>query len=519
MVDCLLCGSSVENVRDYGPSFHYDKQNKVHRNCLYLSSNLVQRGDDNNGISRFLKEDILAEVKRASKLSCIYCAKNGASIGCCRAGCRRSFHYSCGLENLARNQFCGSYKSYCHTHVGRTKVRPSADEKCVMCLELVMPEQEKFSQVLMLQAPCCRNGWFHKKCVQMYAYNAGYFFKCPLCNSSTKFMDVCLWGVSVPNSDATWETEPNAFRDQLVRDVTCTVSDCIAIDGPNSDSRSITFCQLCGSNPVHCYCIAGTDMYICETCSIVEPPMDDSDDEFEMFARPSTSTRRDSQARNLNRSRYHDKLRAPSTDDEYDDEEDDWESIADQVKARRCTVGAESANTPSPSLAVPAAAQPTEASGRSTVETDGRMTTGSSGVSAAAESAPISRGPRMLRSSTRTRLGFASRARSIRNEDLPRLSPSPHATVAPPAAARQRTLSRRRTLAAEHEGGVQHIGQRRLTLNAARKEATPLSEELRRRRHSATRPRHIAAPESRAENTSCIANRTRKRTTTGAPKK
>ncbi|BFG02660.1 uncharacterized protein DMAD_02110 [Drosophila madeirensis] len=516
MVKCMLCGSSVENVRDYGPSFHYDKLHKVHRNCLYLSSNLVQRGDDNNGISRFLKEDILAEVERAKKLMCHYCNRGGASIGCCKSTCRRSFHFSCGLENLARNQFCGSYKSYCHSHVGKSKVRPPADETCVMCLELVVPEKEKFRQVLALQAPCCRNGWFHRKCVQEYAHNAGYFFKCPLCNSSSKFMDVCLWGVSVPNRDASWELEPNAFRDQLVREVSCTASSCIAIHGRTSDTRNISFCQLCGSNAVHSYCVARTYAEICQTCSVVDPPTDDSEDEFEMFARREALRSR-SPINGQNRSRYHDKLRAPSSDEDADDDNEDWDFIAGHICTHRSTTRPVSSNTnaASPPLAAPVAASAaatatvtTTATATVTVRTTdtGSMTTDTSKEQAAAAAAtPPASAPMLC---TQTPLGSLTRARagSSRNVDQPINNSPPQATVtssaaAAAAAARQRNALLRRSMSTERESGVQRIRQRRRTLNSE-----PFNGELRRRalRRQST--------EIGAANISCVARRTRKRT-------
>ncbi|XP_001354945.2 G2/M phase-specific E3 ubiquitin-protein ligase [Drosophila pseudoobscura] len=463
MVDCVLCGSSSEDSCDYGPSFHFSNK-MVHSNCLYTSSNLVQRDGVRNGISGFQKADILAEVQRASKLTCFYCGRNGASIGCCRKTCRRNFHFSCGLENLVRYQFSGSYKSYCHSHVARTKARPQADQCCGICLELLMPEGKKFSPVLMLEAPCCRNGWFHKHCAQKYANNAGYFFKCPLCNSSSKFLDLRLWGIMVPNSDASWETEPNAFQDQLVRDVICTVPDCIALDGPDSDVANIIYCQLCGSKPVHCYCVAATDTYVCETCSAVSPPPDDSEDEFEVFASTHLAgSRHDS--RDQNRQNYRDKLRAPSIEDEDDDEEDDWESIADQAKALRPTVRPHLANAPSAATESPA----------------------------------------------RTPYGLALRSRS--RSSLARLATAPSAAAAAPAAeVRQSNTSRRGELAAEREAGMTNVARKDET------EATPIIRESRRRRQSSPRPRENVAPESPPATVSCVSSRTRKRTA-AKPKK
>lgn len=52
-----------------------------------------------------------------------------------------------------------------------------------------------------LWAPCCKhNAWFHQKCVQEMALNAGYFFKCPLCNNIDKFNKrMCELGIYIPS--------------------------------------------------------------------------------------------------------------------------------------------------------------------------------------------------------------------------------------------------------------------------------------------------------------------------------
>ncbi|XP_016983546.1 uncharacterized protein LOC108047735 [Drosophila rhopaloa] len=271
MSRCVLCRSSEDDEIAFGV-IHQQEEMMVHHNCLYLSSNLIQRGNERNGILSFLKEDILAEARRCRLLSCCYCHRGGANIGCCESGCRRTFHTKCGVENLALNQFRDTYRSYCNLHVPNYRQRPSsATEHCVICQDLLVAAGCRFSVVTMIQSPCCRNGWYHRNCLQAYANTAGYFFKCPLCNNSDVFLNVALMGISVPNHDAVWETEPDAFAEQFHRDQTCTAVNCTVAEGRTGDVTTLLYCTHCGSNPVHINCKVTDGSYVCAVCSVVSP--------------------------------------------------------------------------------------------------------------------------------------------------------------------------------------------------------------------------------------------------------
>lgn len=46
------------------------------------------------------------------------------------------------------------------------------------------------------------------------AQTSGYFFKCPLCNNSDVFREALVMkGVFIPDRDASWESEPDAFAE------------------------------------------------------------------------------------------------------------------------------------------------------------------------------------------------------------------------------------------------------------------------------------------------------------------
>lgn len=120
---------------------------------------------------------------------CFYCHNYNANIGCCESSCRRCFHFICGLENNAQNQFCHDYRSFCHRHIRKFHRHPSKNETCLICYDSLGGTRKNFNYVNTILTPCCRNGWFHKICLQAFAKTAGYFFKCPLCNNANVFRE------------------------------------------------------------------------------------------------------------------------------------------------------------------------------------------------------------------------------------------------------------------------------------------------------------------------------------------
>ncbi|XP_037826344.1 reticulocyte binding protein 2 homolog b [Lucilia sericata] len=271
MDTCILCKSNKKDDIQYG-EFLKNKHFGVHTYCLYLSSNLSQNGADDEGFLGFLEADIKQEVQRISLLKCCYCHKKYANIGCCNMKCRRTFHFICGLEHSAENQFCHDYRSYCHSHAKKVKQRPSPKETCLICYDNLCSPEEKFNSVNMILTPCCRNGWFHKLCLQKFAKTAGYFFKCPLCNDSDVFREkLPARGIFIPNQDAAWELEPNAFAELLERPNECAAQECKNRKGrkASSDLNPFVMCSTCGSTAMHRQCLPnGGKRFHCADCTI-----------------------------------------------------------------------------------------------------------------------------------------------------------------------------------------------------------------------------------------------------------
>ncbi|XP_039960743.1 uncharacterized protein LOC120774932 [Bactrocera tryoni] len=270
---CELCGSSRRDSIKYG-EFLKKKGKGVHTNCLYLSSAITQNGKDDEGILGFLPKDIAAEKKRVSTVRCCYCGEVMANIGCCARRCHLNFHMICGIENGAMNQFIHSFRSFCHRHVRKVNYRPKKDDECCICFEKIFNESTRFSAVNMIRAPCCRNGWFHKYCLQQFAKNAGYFFKCPLCNDNTNFkQNMSLSGIFVQNKDAEWEMVPNAYAELLERPSVCAAETCHNRKGraqAQTTNNPFIYCVTCGSVAMHLHCTPQrSHTFECDNCKSI----------------------------------------------------------------------------------------------------------------------------------------------------------------------------------------------------------------------------------------------------------
>uniref|UniRef100_A0A8C5QY28 G2/M-phase specific E3 ubiquitin protein ligase n=1 Tax=Leptobrachium leishanense TaxID=445787 RepID=A0A8C5QY28_9ANUR len=259
-LSCVLCGRQDDCPEKYGEKKTYQEHGlTLHYNCLLLSSGIWQRGDENQGIYGFLVKDIKKEVNRAKKLNCCICKRRGASIGCVVPKCRRSYHYPCGIEKECIFQFIESFRSYCWDHRPVQNIHSSlvgGSSTCTICLETV----EHSPSYRYLHSPCCKSSWYHRDCLQYQALSAGlYFFRCTVCNNKERFQNEMLqMGICIPERDASWELEENAFHELLEQYERCDVEKCVCPNGRNynkSESKwEIVRCQCCGSSGTHMAC-------------------------------------------------------------------------------------------------------------------------------------------------------------------------------------------------------------------------------------------------------------------------
>ncbi|XP_070631521.1 G2/M phase-specific E3 ubiquitin-protein ligase isoform X6 [Bos indicus] len=257
---CVFCRKNDDCPIKYGEKKTNEKWNlTVHYYCLLMSSGIWQRGKEEEGVYGFLIEDIRKEVTRASKLKCSVCKKTGASIGCVAPRCKRSYHFPCGLQRECIFQFTGNFASFCWKHrpvqiITSNNCRDSL--LCTICLEFIEP----IPTYSVLRSPCCKNAWFHRDCLQVQAINAGvFFFRCTLCNNSDIFQKEMLrMGIHIPEKDASWELEENAYQELLQHYEHCDVRRCRCKEGRDynvPDSKwEIKRCQCCGSSGTHLAC-------------------------------------------------------------------------------------------------------------------------------------------------------------------------------------------------------------------------------------------------------------------------
>lgn len=257
---CIFCRKSDDCPNKYGEKKTYEKWNfSVHYYCLLMSSGIWQRGKEEEEVYGFLVEDIKKEVQRASKLKCAVCKKNGASIGCVVPRCKRSYHFPCGLQNECIFQFTDNFASFCWQHrpvQAMTSNMYRDSLPCTICLEFIDP----IPTYSVLRSPCCKNAWFHRDCLQVQALSAGvFFFRCTLCNNTDIFQKEMLrMGIHIPEKDASWELEENAYEDLLQSHNRCDVRRCHCKKGrdynePNS-KWEVKRCQCCGSSGTHVAC-------------------------------------------------------------------------------------------------------------------------------------------------------------------------------------------------------------------------------------------------------------------------
>uniref|UniRef100_A0A182Q586 PHD-type domain-containing protein n=1 Tax=Anopheles farauti TaxID=69004 RepID=A0A182Q586_9DIPT len=286
---CYLCKSKADDELLYG-KFYTKWKITVHYYCLLLSSNLVQNGvNDTVGIFGFLEQDIRRENERTKKSRCYICKKPHANVSCCAKKCLRTFHTVCGIQNRCLSHYTDTFQSWCASHVPlKSEAKPHApDEPCSICYDEMGP----YEKISSIRAPCCKNGWFHQQCLARYAQTAGYFFKCPLCKNEDTFLaEIPLRGVFVPERDAAWELEPNAFQEQLIRPTACDAEKCKCQEGRTKDNHQwrLVVCGSCGSTCRHRQCMEqqiSSRTYVCQLCKpIVGDRLvagDDSSDDSE----------------------------------------------------------------------------------------------------------------------------------------------------------------------------------------------------------------------------------------------
>ncbi|XP_049918248.1 G2/M phase-specific E3 ubiquitin-protein ligase [Epinephelus moara] len=274
---CALCRLSDDDPVMFGEKVTL-KEHKfsVHYFCLLTSCGVYQRGEEGEGVFGFLVDDIKQECRRSARLTCSFCKGKGACVGCYVRSCRKVAHFPCARKNQFVSQFTGLFPSYCPDHSPTQSLCVSSDlslpQSCSICLDSIDP----VLSYSVLKCPSCHASWFHRDCVQHQAHNAGlFFFRCTLCNNKESFQEEMLrMGIYIPERDASWELEANAYSELLEVYSRCDALNCVCNDGRMHSAKSGWFevirCRLCGSRGTHRKCSGlkvDTRDWACNDCT------------------------------------------------------------------------------------------------------------------------------------------------------------------------------------------------------------------------------------------------------------
>ncbi|KAI3367481.1 hypothetical protein L3Q82_026203, partial [Scortum barcoo] len=280
---CVCPGCALCRLCDDDPAMLGEKVTlkehklSVHYLCLLTSCGVYQRGEEDQGVFGFLVDDIKQESRRSARLTCCCCKKKGACVGCNVRSCRKTVHFPCGRKQGFISQFTGLFPSFCPDHSPTQPLCVGSDislpQSCSICLDSIEP-------VLcysILKCPSCHASWFHRDCVQRQAHSAGlFFFRCTLCNNKENFQEEMLrMGIYIPERDASWELEANAYSELLEVYKHCDALTCRCNDGRTHSAKTGWFevirCRrLCGSRGTHRKCSGlklDTNDWACSDCT------------------------------------------------------------------------------------------------------------------------------------------------------------------------------------------------------------------------------------------------------------
>eukprot|EP00095_Tigriopus_kingsejongensis_P012714 snap_masked-scaffold1515_size37859-processed-gene-0.4 protein:Tk12714 transcript:snap_masked-scaffold1515_size37859-processed-gene-0.4-mRNA-1 annotation:"ras guanine nucleotide exchange factor b-like" len=277
---CQLC-QAYESIA--GDHLLQGEGLRAHHFCLLFSSGLGQKGAEDEGLRGFLPQDVAREIRRGSRLKCAYCKKKGATVGCARSTCKKSYHLPCGSRNKSVQQFFDQFKSFCSTHRPVQKVSrpahpsPTQLQECGLCSAGV-DGQPTFH---VLWTPCCGR-WLHRDCLQPAVITGGTGFKCPLCLDESVFVrEMRVLGIHFPVNALKQRPLPDAepaIRILGLQSRSCRAKVCICPRGrteagSEGSEWSLTPCSACPERGIHEAC-GGLTVYenprwFCYTCRMI----------------------------------------------------------------------------------------------------------------------------------------------------------------------------------------------------------------------------------------------------------
>lgn len=165
-----------------------------------FSTDLQQRGEDNEGIEGFLLKDIRKILKNTNNIKCCYCGLPNATARCQYNRCQKIFHFFCGMHKNALSQFCGAFTSFCDKHnlnrsknIRRYLAISTYSTNCIYCQEIITPDSDYFV------TECCRSCVMHKTCLKVLNLQSCSSCCCSFqhCVNGNSFFRDTLWHTAI----------------------------------------------------------------------------------------------------------------------------------------------------------------------------------------------------------------------------------------------------------------------------------------------------------------------------------
>lgn len=172
-------------------------------------------------------------------------------------------------------QYTGEFHSYCPLHLplSKNEKKPGPNDGCVICHNLFTLTGRAY------RIPtCCKNIWFHRKCMQRYAYSFGYKVKCVACDvASEEYRELLRKrGVFVPDADTFHAVEEEIRVELTQKRCRATACWCTEPSGrtyiehdPNSNWLMMS-CVTCGSCAHKACDVKRNQQYKCNECTDTE---------------------------------------------------------------------------------------------------------------------------------------------------------------------------------------------------------------------------------------------------------
>ncbi|XP_068456995.1 G2/M phase-specific E3 ubiquitin-protein ligase isoform X2 [Clinocottus analis] len=284
---CALCRLSEDDPALFGEKITL-KEHKmsVHYFCLLMSCGVYQRGEEHEGVFGFLVEDIKQEIRRSARL-CVSCAAGVLRLqeeGCERRLLREQLQEDGSLPLRQEAQLRLSVRGTLPVVLPGPQSLPvpggSGPQPAPVLLRVSGPAGAR-PELLRPQVPVLPHqlvppGLCAGAAERRQAHSSGlFFFRCTLCSNKERFQEEMLrMGICIPERDASWELEANAYSELLEVYTRCDALACLSSDGRSHAAKTGWFqllrCRLCGSRGTHRKC-SGLKLdsrdWTCSDCS------------------------------------------------------------------------------------------------------------------------------------------------------------------------------------------------------------------------------------------------------------